>query len=195
MANISRAMAMPRDNSPSHRPTRNMASVTQKGCLEYNAITELNKMSKYSLWWWCPRYCSMCRLSNCWFLCMINKDTELETRPILVTAWRSVARMFFCFVLFCFFFVIALQPQTTKHIRGGWSHTDTSEPVDRGVGILQLWTTRTILSVKMDRENCLTLLWPEWAWGSNPIPSDRQSEPLIDCATGSGQECVKSTSV
>jgi hypothetical protein len=31
----------------------------------------------------------------------------------------------------------------------------------------------------MDRENSLTLLWPEW--GSNPIPSDPQSEPLIDC--------------
>jgi hypothetical protein len=27
-----------------------------------------------------------------------------------------------------------LPPQTTKHIRGGWSHyTDTSEPVDGGV--------------------------------------------------------------
>jgi hypothetical protein len=46
--------------------------------------------------------------------------------------------------------VFALRPQTPKHIRGGWSHyTDTSEPVDRGV---QLWTTGTILSVKMDRE-------------------------------------------
>jgi hypothetical protein len=32
--------------------------------------------------------------------------------------------------------VIALRPQTPKHIRGGWSHyTDTSEPVDGGVGI------------------------------------------------------------
>jgi hypothetical protein len=30
--------------------------------------------------------------------------------------------------------VIALRPQTPKHIRGGWSHyTDTSEPVDGGV--------------------------------------------------------------
>jgi hypothetical protein len=30
--------------------------------------------------------------------------------------------------------VIALCPQTTKHIRGGWSHyTDTSEPADGGV--------------------------------------------------------------
>jgi hypothetical protein len=30
--------------------------------------------------------------------------------------------------------VIALRPQTSKHIRGGWSHyTDTSEPVDGGV--------------------------------------------------------------
>jgi hypothetical protein len=35
--------------------------------------------------------------------------------------------------------VIALRPQTPKHIRGGWSHyTDTSEPVDGGVGTLQL---------------------------------------------------------
>jgi hypothetical protein len=34
---------------------------------------------------------------------------------------------------------IALRPQTPKHIRGGWSHyTDTSEPVDGGVGTLQL---------------------------------------------------------
>jgi hypothetical protein len=30
-----------------------------------------------------------------------------------------------------FGFVIDLRPQTTKHVRGGWSHyTDTSEPVD-----------------------------------------------------------------
>jgi hypothetical protein len=30
-----------------------------------------------------------------------------------------------------FGFVIALRPQTPKHIRGDWSHyTDTSEPVD-----------------------------------------------------------------
>jgi hypothetical protein len=80
--------------------------------------------------------------------------------------------------------VIALRPQTPKHIRGGWSHyIYTSEPVDGGVGTLQLWTTRTILSVKMDRENSLTLFWPEW--GSNPIPSDPQSDS-IDCATGSG---------
>jgi hypothetical protein len=35
--------------------------------------------------------------------------------------------------------VVALRPQTPKHIRGGWSHyTDTSEPVDGGVGTLQL---------------------------------------------------------
>jgi hypothetical protein len=33
-----------------------------------------------------------------------------------------------------FGFVIALRPQTPKHIRGGWSrYTDTSEPVDGGV--------------------------------------------------------------
>jgi hypothetical protein len=30
--------------------------------------------------------------------------------------------------------VVALRPQTPKHIMGGWSHyTDTSEPVDGGV--------------------------------------------------------------
>jgi hypothetical protein len=35
--------------------------------------------------------------------------------------------------------VVALRPQTQKHIRGGWSHyTDTCEPVDGGVGTLQL---------------------------------------------------------
>jgi hypothetical protein len=68
--------------------------------------------------------------------------------------------------------VFALRPQLPKHIRGGWSHyTDTSEPVDGGV---QLWTTKTILSVKMDWENSLTLLWPEL--GSSPIPSDPQSD-------------------
>jgi hypothetical protein len=38
-----------------------------------------------------------------------------------------------------FGFVIALRPQTPKRIRGGWSHyTDTSKPVDGGVGTLQL---------------------------------------------------------
>jgi hypothetical protein len=35
-------------------------------------------------------------------------------------------------------FVIALRPQTPKHIRGGWSqYTDISEPVDGGVGTVQ----------------------------------------------------------
>jgi hypothetical protein len=37
--------------------------------------------------------------------------------------------------------VVALRPQTPKHIMGGWSHyTDTSEPVDGDgrVGTLQL---------------------------------------------------------
>jgi hypothetical protein len=34
---------------------------------------------------------------------------------------------------------IALRPQTSKHIRGGWLHyTDISEPVDEAVGTLQL---------------------------------------------------------
>jgi hypothetical protein len=38
-----------------------------------------------------------------------------------------------------FFGFNALRLQTPKHIRGGWSHyTDTSEPVDGGVGTLQL---------------------------------------------------------
>jgi hypothetical protein len=38
-----------------------------------------------------------------------------------------------------FGFVIALRPQPPKRIRGGWSHyTDTSEPVDGGVGTLRL---------------------------------------------------------
>jgi hypothetical protein len=76
--------------------------------------------------------------------------------------------------------VVALPPQRPKHIRGGWSHyTDTSEPVDGGV---QLWTTRTILSVKMDRENSLTLLCPSGDW--TPYLLIR-SPPLIDCATSS----------
>jgi hypothetical protein len=44
----------------------------------------------------------------------------------------------------------------------------------------------TILSVKMDRENSLTLLLPDW--GSNPIPSDPESEPPTDFATGSGSD-------
>jgi hypothetical protein len=41
----------------------------------------------------------------------------------------------------------------------------------------------------MDRENSLTVLWLEWGW--NPIPSDPQSEPLIDCATDSGSTLKK----
>jgi hypothetical protein len=41
----------------------------------------------------------------------------------------------------------------------------------------------------MDRENSPALLWPEW--GSNPIPSDPQSGPRIDCATGSGEGLEK----
>jgi hypothetical protein len=93
--------------------------------------------------------------------------------PLWVTKWKpcSNGSIFSWEIEQRFGLVFALRPQTSKHIRGGWSHyTDTSEPVDGGV---QLWTTRTILSVKMDRENSLTLLWPEW--GSNPIPSDPQS--------------------
>jgi hypothetical protein len=44
----------------------------------------------------------------------------------------------FCFQPHGWFgLVVALCPQTPKHIRGGWSHTDTCEPVD-GVGTLQL---------------------------------------------------------
>jgi hypothetical protein len=43
------------------------------------------------------------------------------------------------FAAMAFGFVIALRPQTPKRIRGGWSHyTDTSEPVDGGVGTLRL---------------------------------------------------------
>jgi hypothetical protein len=39
----------------------------------------------------------------------------------------------------CTGFVIAVRPQTPKHIREGWSHyTDTSEPVD-GMG-LKIWS-------------------------------------------------------
>jgi hypothetical protein len=35
--------------------------------------------------------------------------------------------------------VIALRPQTPKHIRGGWSHyTDTSEPIE--VMGLKIWS-------------------------------------------------------
>jgi hypothetical protein len=46
--------------------------------------------------------------------------------------WRVCDEVTREMVLFCF--IIALRPQTPKHIRGGWSHyTDTSEPVDGGV--------------------------------------------------------------
>jgi hypothetical protein len=108
--------------------------------------------------------------------------------------WRNyycISRLWafaFCGRWFCF--VIALRPQTPKRIRGGWSHyTDTSEPVDGGVGTLRLWTTRTILSVKMDRENRLTLLWPEW--GSSLIPSDPQSELLTDAPQAQAKSLTK----
>jgi hypothetical protein len=62
--------------------------------------------------------------------------------------------------------------------------TGITIPGNGGVWTLQLWISRTILSVKMDRENSITLLLPKW--GSNPIPSDLQSEPPADCATASG---------
>jgi hypothetical protein len=52
-----------------------------------------------------------------------------------------------------FVFVIALRPQTPKHIRGGWSHyTDTSEPVDGGVGTPQLPARRNLAAI-LRREN------------------------------------------
>jgi hypothetical protein len=41
------------------------------------------------------------------------------------------------YIVESFGLVIALRPQTPKHIRGGWSHTDTSEPIDGGVETLQ----------------------------------------------------------
>jgi hypothetical protein len=48
----------------------------------------------------------------------LNSDTVLPTLSVNVSYGLD----------------IALRPQTTKHIRGGWSHyTDTSEPVDGGV--------------------------------------------------------------
>jgi hypothetical protein len=59
--------------------------------------------------------------------------------------------------------------------------TGITIPGNGGVETLQLWTTRTILSVKMDRENSLTLLLPEC--GSNPIHSDPQSKPPTHCTT------------
>jgi hypothetical protein len=37
----------------------------------------------------------------------------------------------------------------------------------------------------MDRENSLTLLWPEW--GSNPVPSDPQSDSNRLRQSGPGQ--------
>jgi hypothetical protein len=112
---------------------------------------------------------------NCQLLPHVWHTENRQIAPILSTEEKAV--------LFGWFgLVIALRPQTPKHIRGGWSHyTDTSEPVDGGV----LWTTRTILSVQMDRENSLTLLWPEW--GSYPIEGmGIRSQTLIDCATGPG---------
>jgi hypothetical protein len=49
----------------------------------------------------------------------------VQTREI-INFRPMVNKFFFFFVL-----VIALRPQSPKHIRGGWSHyTDTSEPVD-----------------------------------------------------------------
>jgi hypothetical protein len=51
----------------------------------------------------------------------------------------EMAISFYADWIFGLVLVIALRPQTPKHIRAGWSHyTDTSEPVDGGVGILQL---------------------------------------------------------
>jgi hypothetical protein len=51
-----------------------------------------------------------------------------------IAAWNGVLkqRLPNLFASFGWFgLVIALRPQTLKHIRGGWSHyTDTSEPVD-----------------------------------------------------------------
>jgi hypothetical protein len=43
-----------------------------------------------------------------------------------------INRFFFLLKIFLVLvLVVALLPQTPKHIRGGWSHyTDTSEPVD-----------------------------------------------------------------
>jgi hypothetical protein len=56
--------------------------------------------------------------------------------------------------------VIALRPQTQKHIRGGWSHyTDTSEPVD-GNGAQNMVTVQsgfepaTFRSLAHELNNC-----------------------------------------
>jgi hypothetical protein len=56
---------------------------------------------------------------------MVNGDAGFKNELY----WTSSDSDWFGLVL-----VIALRPQTPKHIRGGWSHyTDTNEPVDRGV--------------------------------------------------------------
>jgi hypothetical protein len=44
--------------------------------------------------------------------------------------------------LWCLVLVIALRPQTPKNIRGGWSHTDASEPVD-GYGAQNMVTVKS----------------------------------------------------
>jgi hypothetical protein len=38
--------------------------------------------------------------------------------------------------------MVALRPHKPKHIRGGWSHTDTSEPVD-GYGAQNMVTVQS----------------------------------------------------
>jgi hypothetical protein len=44
--------------------------------------------------------------------------------------------------------VIALRPQTPKHIKGGWSHyTDTSEPADGAAGHIILTPANQLIGL------------------------------------------------
>jgi hypothetical protein len=65
--------------------------------------------------------------------------------------------------------VIALRPQTPKHIRAGWSHyTDTSEPAE----IMEEYSEppeQSCLLRWTEKIASLTLIWSKW--GSNPIPN------------------------
>jgi hypothetical protein len=55
--------------------------------------------------------------------------TFVQHSPVVSSKTRSSFNSFAALGL-----VIALRPQTPKHIKGGWSHyTDTSQPVDGGV--------------------------------------------------------------
>jgi hypothetical protein len=114
-----------------------------------------------------------------------------QHHPLNSTSDHSSSNLYLGLITALLFsLVTALRPQTPNHIRGGWpQYTDTNEPVDGGVGSLQLWTPRATLSVNL----CLGWVWnaAEEPTAGHLWPEDARSEDSL-AELGAGQPLSRS---